>query len=316
MGSYFIRRFVAVLPVLAIASLFVFSITLLIPGEVATAILGPQATPKEISQLTKDLGLDRPIYVQYRIWLQRVVRGNLGRSYILGYAVSELLINALTNTIILAGTALLIAVSIGIIVGTISAVRRNSLVDRLSVIVVLMSNSMPPFWLGLLLIWFFVAYLKLLPSGGMYSAREGLSFTGVLRHLALPAATLAAPNLAYVTRMTRSCVLEVLHMDYVRTARAKGLPEKVVILKHAVRNALIPLTTMIGLRFGYLLAGSVVTETVFSWPGVGLLMYKAITERDIPVIQGGVLLIALNFALVNLLVDISYAFLNPQITLD
>jgi peptide/nickel transport system permease protein len=188
--------------------------------------------------------------------------------------------------------------------------------DRLSVVVVLMSNSMPPFWLGLLLIWLFVAYLGILPSGGMYSAREGASVTGILRHLVLPAVTLAAPNLAYVTRMTRSCVLEVLHMDYVRTARAKGLSEAIVILKHAVRNALIPLSTLIGLRFGYLLAGSVVTETIFSWPGIGLLMYRAITERDIPVIQGGVLLIALNFALINLLVDMSYAVLNPQIAFE
>lgn len=313
MSRYVVGRLLAVVPVLFGVSVTVFVITQLAPGDVASAILGPQATPVELEALRSALGLDKPIYVQYGRWLGRVLRGDFGRSIVMGDSVTRLLWGGFTKTLLLASAALAVAVAIGIVAGVVSAIYQYSVFDRLSTILALLGNSMPPFWLGILLILLFSVQLRWLPTGGMYSLRGAGGPLDLLAHLVLPAVTLSAASMAYIMRVTRSSMLEVIRQDYVQSARAKGLPRRMVVFKHALRNALLPVVTVIGLRFGYLLCGSVITETVFSWPGIGLLMYNAISSRDYPIVQGGVILIAASFVVVNLAVDLLYSVLDPRI---
>ncbi len=295
------------------ASLVVFLSIKLVPGDAAEMLAGPQATRGEVELIRQSLGLDKPLYVQYLSWLGRAVRGDLGRSVELQAPVGVMVLERFKNTMILAAASAVLAAAIGVSAGVLSAVRQFSLFDRASMILALFGNGMPTFWLGLVLMLVFSLYLGLFPSNGMYSLRGGGGLGDLLWHLALPALTLSGVSTAILARITRSSLLEVIRQDYVRTARAKGLAERRVILRHALRNALLPIVTIMAVQLGYLLGGSVLVETVFSWPGLGLQLYRAIGSRDLPLVQGGVLLVAVVFVLLNLLADILCALLDPRI---
>ena len=249
-------------------------------------LFGPEATPVEIEALHKSLGLDEPLQVQYFRWLGSAIPGDLGD---------------------------FLSTSVGVTIGVISATRQHSFFDRIGMLVALFGNSMPAFWLGMLLILTFSLRLSWFPVGGMYSIRGDEGLLDLAHHLVLPAITLGSLSMAIIARMTRSCMLDVLTQDYVWSARAKGLKEHTVVLLLALRNALPSVATVVGLRFGTMLGGAVLTEIVFSWPGVGRQMYQAISTRDLPVIQGGILLIALGFVFINLMVEILNAYLDPRV---
>jgi peptide/nickel transport system permease protein len=306
-------RSLAAVPVLIGVSLVVFSTMKLIPGDAAQVLAGPQATADQVKLIRESLGLDRPLYVQYAVWLGRAGRGDLGRSIQLDAPVMEMVLGRLKNTLVLALASTLLAVAIGVPAGILSATRRSSLVDRGSMVLALFGNSMPTFWLGLVLILLLSLHLRLFPSNGMYSLRGPGGLLDLLWHVALPALTLCTVPAAVLSRLTRSSLLETLHDDYVRTARAKGLAETRVVVRHALRNALLPVITLLAIQVGYLLGGSILVETVFSWPGLGLQLYDAIGARDLPLVEGGVLVVATLFVIINLVVDVLYAALDPRI---
>ena len=313
MGRYFANRIALALPVLLGISIVVFLMLKLVPGDPAIALLGPQAEPRDIAMLRQAWGLDRPIHQQYMTWLGHVLRGDLGLSLEQRLPVSILVLSRFKNTAILTFASIVVSCAVGLTAGVASATRPRSVVDRLTMLLALFANSMPAFWLGLVLILGFSLGLGWFPVTGMQSIRGEGGFLDLLHHLVLPAVTLGGATTAIVARLTRSSLLEVIRLDYVRTARAKGLFEPRVVLRHALRNALLPVVTVVGLQVGFLLGGAVLTETVFSWPGVGLQLYRAISTRDIPLIQGSVLLIAVTFVFINLLVDVLYAYLDPRI---
>jgi ABC-type dipeptide/oligopeptide/nickel transport system permease component len=302
--TFALRRLLLTIPVL-LGVLFVVMLTLdLIPGDPVALMLGDAATKETIARFRDHLGLDKPLVLRYVHYLGQLVRGDLGRSIQQNRPVVDELADAWPATIELAVAALLVAAVVGIGAGIVSAVWPNSVFDALARLGSLFGLSMPVFWTGLVLIVVFALWLPWLPVGG----------TGSLAHLVLPAVTLALPSIAMISRMTRSSVLEVLHEDYVRTARAKGVGETWVVVKHALRNATIPILTLVGLQAGQLLGGAVLTETVFAWPGLGRLMVKAIFARDYVLLQGAVLFFALAFVVVNLIVDLSYGALDPRIS--
>lgn len=333
MWSYVLRRLLGLVPVLFGITLLVFLFLQLIPGDPAQAILGERGTPEQLAALREKLGLNKPLYVQYLTFVKNILTGDLGTSAVSTIPVAEELKRRWPATFELALAATLVAVVFGIPVGILAAVRKNSLLDTLSMSLSLVGVSMPVFWLGLLLVYLFAVNLHWLPTGGRLSTDLAIDFRPItgflvldgmlalkpevlldaLRHLILPALTLGTIPLAILTRITRSAMLEVLSQDYVRTARAKGLAERQVILKHALKNALLPVVTIVGLQFGTLLGGAILTETIFSWPGIGSYIYEGILNRDYPVVQAGVLVVATVFVLVNLLVDLSYALLDPRI---
>ncbi|MCX6024149.1 MAG: ABC transporter permease [Chloroflexi bacterium] len=313
MSSYIVRRLLAVGPVLLGVSLVVFFMMKLIPGDIAFALAPPNATTEELDAIRASLGLNQPLPVQYVKWLGKVVQGDLGFSVSQGKPVAQLLLQPLQNTMILAAAALLISTSLGVTVGVISAVKRGTILDRGIMVMALLGNSMPGFWMGLMLILFFGLTLGWLPIGGMHSARGNGGPFDLAKHLILPALTLGAASAGLVARMTRSAMLEVLKQDYIRTAHSKGLTHFKVVAKHALKNAMLPVITVIGLQMGNLLGGSVITETVFSWPGIGFLMNSGISRRDVPIVQAGVLLSATVFVFINLFVDLLYAALDPRI---
>ncbi len=304
MLRYILRRLLYMIPILFGVSIVVFLILHLVPGDPARLVAGPDATLEDVEIIRSSLGLDRPLPVQYVSWLGSLLHGDLGRSARTHRPVTHELGLTIPATVELTLAAMAIAVFIGVGAGTIAAVRRNSIFDYSSMVVALMGVCTPSFWLGLMLMLVFAVKLDLFPTTGR----------GGLDHLVLPAVTLGAGAAAIIARVTRSSMLEVLNMDYIRTAHAKGLTTQTVVLRHAVKNAFIPVITVIGLEFGYLLAGAVVTETVFAYPGVGRLLVEAIGYRDYPVIQGSLLLLALQFALVNLAVDVLYVFFDPRIS--
>jgi peptide/nickel transport system permease protein len=308
-----LTRFLATIPVLIGVSLVVFLTMKLIPGDAAEVLAGPQATKEQVELIRQSLGLNRPLYVQYVAWLHRAARGKLGRSIQMDAPVTEMVLNRLKNTLVLALASALLAVAIGVPAGIFSATHKSSLVDRASVVVALFGNSMPTFWLGLVFILTLSLHFRLFPSNGMYSLRGPAGIPDLLWHLTLPALTLCGVPAAVLARLTRSSLLETLTDDYVRTARAKGLTEARVVVRHALGNALLPVVTLMGIQMGYLLGGSILVETVFSWPGLGLQLYDAIGARDLPLVQGGVLLVATVFVLINLFVDVLYAVLDPRI---
>jgi ABC-type dipeptide/oligopeptide/nickel transport system permease component len=285
----------------------------LVPGDPAIALLGPQAEPREIEMLRKAWGLDQSMPRQYLIWFSHAIRGDLGQSLEQRAPVSTLVLSRFRNTAILTFASVLISCAVGLTAGAVSATKPYSIFDRVSMVLALFGNSMPAFWLGLVLILAFSLGLGWFPVSGMQSIRGEGGVVDLLHHLILPAITLGGATTAIVARLTRSSMLEVIRQDYVRTARAKGLNEPRVVLVHALRNALLPVITVVGLQVGLLLGGAVLTETVFSWPGVGLQLYRAISTRDIPLIQGSVLLIAVTFVFINLIVDVLYAWLDPRI---
>jgi peptide/nickel transport system permease protein/oligopeptide transport system permease protein len=284
---------------------FVVMLTLdLIPGDAVQLMLGEHATKEAVAQLREHLGLDKPLLVRYIDYLARLARGDLGLSIVQRRPVIDELADTWPATLELTIAALVIATAIGVPAGVISAARPNSIFDALARLGSLFGLSMPIFWTGLVLIVLFSLWLPWLPVGGR----------GSLAHLVLPAVALALPSIAVLARLTRASVLDVLGEDYVRTARAKGLREGGVVLKHALRNALLPVITLLGLQAGQLMGGAVLTETVFAWPGLGRLMVKAIFARDYVLLQGAVLVYALAFVVVNLLVDLSYGLLDPRIS--
>ena len=313
MGSYILRRLAMMVPVLFGVTIIVFLVISLIPGDPAKAILGTFATPETLAQLRHDLGLDQSLPVQYFIWLGHVLRGDLGRSYILHKPVADEVFERLFPTLLLAGTALLLSCVVGILLGIVAAVRQNAWQDKLITIVVLFGISTPSFWLGILMIFWFGVRLAWLPIGGMRDLFGGGGLLDVLRHLVLPASALAAVAGAVLVRLTRSAMLEILRQDYVRTARAKGLSERRVIYVHAFRNALVGIIPIIGLEAGFVLGGAVYIETVFQWPGVGRMLVSAISTRDILLVQGGVLVVAAAYVVINLLTDIAQSLLDPRI---
>ena len=313
MTRYVVGRLLQTIPVLWGASLIVFLLIRLIPGDAATVMLGSDATPENVAALRQQLGLNDPIVVQYWNWLVKVLHADLGVSIQTREPVFETLVAKFGNTLILTVAAMIIAAVVGVTAGVISATRRRSIFDRVAMVVALFGNSMPAFWLGLILMLTLALGLGWFPTGGMYSLRGDGGPLDLLRHLVLPAITLASVTTALVARMVRSSMLEVLNQDYMTTARGKGLRGRTTIWRHAFRNALLPVVTVIGLQFGYLLGGAVLTETVFVWPGIGLMTFTAIGTRDVPVIQGAILMTSASFVLINLLVDLAYAYLDPRI---
>lgn len=313
MRTYLVRRLLLVGPVLLGVSVVVFMVLHLSPGDPAEIMLGPQATKEDLERLRVELGLTEPLPVQYLRWLGHVVQGDLGRSLWMKRPVLAEVLVRFKATLILTGSALLLSTLGGIALGVASATRPHSLLDRLSAVASLFGISMPVFWLGIVLMVIFALWLGWLPAAGMYAPYGGGDLRDLLAHLALPAVTLAAASMTIVARLTRSTMLETLGQDYVRTARAKGVVEHRVVLRHGLRNALIPIVTVVGVQVGYLLGGAVLTETVFAWPGVGTLMVQGILARDFPLVQGCVLVVALGFVLVNLAVDLLYAWLDPRI---
>jgi peptide/nickel transport system permease protein len=313
MTRYVAARVLSVIPVLLGVSLAAFLMLKLIPGDPAEALAGIEATGDQVAALRTALGLDQPLHVQYLTWLGNLLHGDLGYSFAERGPVLSLLLLRFKNTLVLAVAAAAIALVVGVLVGVISATRQHSVFDRVSMLLVLLGNSMPSFWLGLILIFVFAYNVHLFPVGGMYSVRGDGGPLDLVHHLVLPAITLAAVSMASIARMTRSSMLEVIRRDYIRTARAKGLSELLVMRRHALKNAFIPILTVFGIQVGFLLGGTVLVETVFAWPGVGLLMFQAISKRDVIVVQGGVLFLATIFVFINLVVDLLYGWLDPRI---
>jgi peptide/nickel transport system permease protein len=312
-GPFLARRLLHLGPVLLGVSLIVFLVLHLAPGDPAEVMLGANANKEDLVRLRTQLGLDQPLYVQYLTWISHVARGDLGRSLWMKRPVLGEVLERFKATLLLTGSALLLSTLGGIALGIASATRANSLLDRLSGVASLFGASMPVFWLGIVLMVIFSLWLGWLPASGMYAPYGGGGLRDLFAHLVLPAVTLAAASVTIIARLTRATMLETLGQDYVRTARAKGLGERMVVWRHALKNALIPIVTVVGVQAGYLLGGAVLTETVFAWPGVGTLVVQGILARDMPLVQGGVLVIALSFVVVNLAVDTLYAWLDPRI---
>jgi len=327
MFKYIIRRLLQLIPVIVGISIIVFMIVHLAPGDPILMMLGEDYTQEDYLRLQRVYGFDRPMHEQYLRWAGNALQGDLGVSIRQGAPVSQLIYSRLPATIELAFCSVVLAVILGIPLGVLAAVKRGTPVDFFSMIVALVGVSMPGFWVALVLLTYVALNVGWLPMFG----RGGSIFYGLgqlittfdatelwngLRYILLPAISIGTAMMAIITRLTRSSLLEVMGKDYVRTARAKGLGERVVIFKHGLRNALLPVVTIVGIQFGAMLGGAVITETVFAWPGAGRLIVNAIQQRDFPIVQGGVLMMALIFTLVNLLVDLSYAVLNPRIRYD
>ena len=297
------KRLLMLIPVLIGVSLIVFTLMQLSPGDPAMIILGAQAAPEDIANLREEMGLNDPLVMQFLRFLLGMFKLDFGTSYKDGMPVLSKLLEALPYTAQLTFSAVLLALLVGIPAGIISATKQYSIFDRVATVAALIGFSTPNFWLSIMLILVFSVNLQWLPVSG----------TGTILHLVLPSIALGLQSAAVFTRMTRSSMLEVLNMDYIRTARAKGLSERVVILKHALKNALIPVITVVGLQIGLLFGGAILTETVFAWPGVGRLMIDSIRAKDTPVVQGGVIFTASIFVFINLLVDILYAYVDPRV---
>lgn len=303
MYRYALRRLVSLVPVLVGVAFIVFTLLYMTPGDPARMVLGDLATDEMTAEFRAKEGLNDPFPVQFGRYLYNAVRGDIGKSYMTKNSVFSELAASFPDTFKISACAILIALSLGVPFGIISAVKQYSIFDSLTMLFAMVGMSMPVFWLGLLLILTFSVHLRWLPSSGLDS------FSAMI----LPSATLATQSLAIITRMTRSSMLEVIRQDYIRTARAKGQKESVVVLRHALRNAMIPIVTVAGVQFGVLLGGAVLTESIFSIPGIGRLMVSSIKMRDYPVVQGGVLFIALAASFVNLVVDLLYVAIDPRI---
>jgi ABC-type dipeptide/oligopeptide/nickel transport system permease component len=309
MGPVIIRRLLVSMPALIGVLFLCFCLLQVVPSDPARIIAGPDAKAEEVAAVRAELGLDRPVLTQFGDYIGRVGRGDLGRSIISNKPVSEELVETIGPTVELMLGAMLFAVPIGLLLGTLAAVRRGTAVDRIIMAISVAGVSMPVFFIGLLLIQYVGFKWDLLP----FTGRTGPVWDGGLPSLILPALTLGSVLIGPIARITRTAVLEVLGADFVRTARAKGLRESVVIVHHALRNALIPVVTLIGLQAAFLLGGAVVTETMFSWPGVGRLAVGAIISSDFPTAQGAIMILAVAFLAINLLVDVLYVYLDPRV---
>ncbi len=303
MTRYIIRRVLVGIPILFLVVTLVFFAFRLIPGDAARILAGDEAPIERVEQIRRDLGLDRPVLVQYANYLGDLFRGDLGTSFSSRRPVTVEIGSRFWNTFSLALASITLATILGIAMGVISALYRGKLADHVVTILALLGISVPVFWLGLLMMQLFSVQLGWLPAAGY----------GTWRHFVMPTIALSVFSIAFITRMTRSSLLETIQQDYVRTARAKGVVERLVLLLHSLRNALLPVTIVVGLRFGYMVGGAVITEEVFAWPGLGRLLILSVAQRDIPLVQGLLLVFATSFVIVNLLVDLLYAFLDPRI---
>jgi peptide/nickel transport system permease protein len=313
MLGYALRRLALTVPVLFGISVIVFLVISLIPGDPATAILGAFATPENVERVRRELGLDQPLPLQYVTWLEGVLEGDLGRSYSLNRPVADEVLERFGPTLILAGAALFLCTIFGLAAGVVSAIRQYGWADKLITLAVLIGISTPSFFLGIMLILWFSVGLGWFPTGGMYSLFGDGGLRDLLWHLTLPATALAVVATGVVARLTRANMLEVLRQDYVRTARAKGLREGRVIFRHAFLNALVNIVPIIGIQAGFVLGGAVYIESVFQWPGIGRMLVTAISTRDILLVQGGVLVVAASFVLINLVTDLIQVALDPRL---
>ena len=303
MYKYIFKRLFMLIPVIIGVTFLVYFILDFAPGDPVAIILGIEATEEAIQEVRKELGLDKPFIIQYLNYMAKLCRGDLGKSWAKSRDVMGEIITAFPPTITLTFWGMLVAISLALPIGIISAVYQYSIFDNVLMVCALLGISMPSFWLGLLLILTFALNLGWLPSGGV----------GSWKSFVMPAISLGTSSMATITRLTRSSMLEVIRADYIRTARAKGVAESKVITKHALKNALIPTVTVVGLQFGGMLGGSVMTESVYAWPGVGRLMVQSINKRDIPMVLGCVIMFSLTSSVVNLLVDVLYGFIDPRI---
>lgn len=314
MTAYLVRRLLAVIPVMAVVVTVVFLLIHLIPGDPVAVMLGPDATPAQIEATRQALGLDRPLLEQLLLFYRRVLRGDLGRSYFLDRPVTQALWERAEPTLVLMSASLLVAILIGVPSGIVAGANQGSWWDRLLMLGALLGVCIPGFWLSLNFIYLFAVQLGWLPAAGYASI-----FTdpwAAVRYMVLPAVSLGFNQSALIARIARSCMVEVLQQDYIRTARAKGLPQRTVAYVHAFRNALVPVVTVVGITMAILIGGAVVTEIVFNIPGLGRLIISAILRRDYPVVQGVVLVTAASYVLINLAVDMVYAFIDPRIRYD
>ncbi|WP_026907946.1 ABC transporter permease [Paucisalibacillus globulus] len=334
MIKYISRRLLMLIPVLIGVSILAFSLIHLVPGDPARSILGEKATQSQLEALQEELGLNDPYYVQYGRFLGDILKGNLGESIQSKESIGVELLHKLPATIELAVFAMIVAIIVGVIAGVIAAVKQYSWFDNMSMTAALFGVSMPIFWLGLMMIWLFSVTFDILPPSGRLSTGvelhtitnfylldsiltgNWLAFKDSFSHLLMPGLALATIPMAIIARMTRSSMLEVMRQDYIRTANAKGLKKTLIVFQHALKNASLPVLTVIGLQFGLLLGGAVLTETIFSWPGIGRYVYLAVLGRDYPVVQSTILIIAIIFVLVNLITDILYKYLDPRIKFE
>jgi peptide/nickel transport system permease protein len=303
MGRLIGRRLLFLLPVLFGILVAVFVTMRIVPGDPARLVAGPDAGPEELATIRQQFGLDQPLHVQFVRYLLDIVRGEFGRSLKTQRPVLDEIVPRLGNTALLAVLSTLFAVAVGLLAGIVAAARRNSTFDHATMVVAMMGVSTPSFYLGIVLIVVFAVMLRLFPAGG----------SGGVAHLVLPAVTLGASTLGIVARMTRASMIDVLDEDYIRTARAKGVRERLIVARHALRNALLPVIAVVALQFGFVLAGSVLVETVFSFPGIGWLIVESISMRDFPVVQGAILLVTFVSVLVNLAADILYGYADPRV---
>jgi peptide/nickel transport system permease protein len=306
-----LRRLASAIPILLIVSLITFGMIHMIPGDPAAAIAGLSATPEQIAVLREQLGLDQPLLFQLLHWYGALLHGDLGRSLLMGQPVVAVTFDRLPVTLALSAYALVLTLLFGLVSGVIAALKHNQVTDQAAMMLAMVGISMPNFWLGLLMILFFAVWLGWLPTGGYIPFTE--SPWGWFRTSTMPAISLALLQVGLLARITRSTMLEVLRQDYIRTARAKGLSRRLVVMKHALSNAMIPITTVVGIIISLLISGSVVTESLFSVPGIGQLLTQAVLNRDYPMVQGGLFIVTAVLVLVNILVDVSYAMLDPRV---
>ena len=311
MLAYIARRLLASIPVILMVGIITFSILHIAPGDPAVLMAGEEATPEDVDKMRKALGFDKPFHIQFAVWVGRLLQGDLGTSIFSGHSITELMAPRLQPTLSLGMLAIVLSILMGIPMGVVAAWTAGSVTDRAVMVFAVLGFSVPVFWLGFIFIWVFAVEIRLFPAVGFVPISEGL--LPFLRSLTLPALANAIPFSALVARMTRSTMIEVLQEDYIRTARAKGLAEVRVIARHALRNASIPIVTVIGLVFAALVSGAVVTETVFAIPGLGRLLVDGMVRRDYPIIQAMLMVTAVSYVFVNLVIDITYAYLDPRI---
>jgi peptide/nickel transport system permease protein len=313
MGRFILFRAAASVPVLIGITIIVFVILSLIPGDPATSILGSYATPENVARLNAQLGLDRPLVQRYFIWLGNLLQGDLGRSFSLNRPVIDEILERFNATLILSGLAFVMCSVLGILAGVISATRQYGLADKLITFSVLVGISVPSFFLGMMMVLYFAVNLRWVPASGMYALYGGGDLLDLLHHLVMPATALAVVATGVVARMSRSAMLEVLRLDFIRTARAKGVRERRVITRHALRYAIVSILPVLGLQAGFVLSGAVYIEIVFQWPGIGRMLVDAILTRDIMLVQGGVVFVAACYVLFNIIVDLAQLWLDPRL---
>ncbi len=313
MTGYILKRLLSAIPVLFGITLIVFLIMAMIPGDPATAILGSYATPENVEKLNRDLGLDAPLYQRYFIWLGNLLQGDFGRSFALNRPVLDEVLERFNATLVLAGTAFVLCAVLGVIAGVISASRQYGFADKAITFVVLLGISIPSFFLGMMMVLLFAVNLKWLPVSGMYAIYGGGDLPDLLKHLIMPATALAVVATGVIARLSRSAMLEVLRQDFVRTARAKGVPERAVVWRHALKAAMVSIIPVLGIQAGFVLSGAVYIEMVFQWPGVGRMLVDAILKRDILLVQGGVVFVAACYVMFNIIVDVAQSMLDPRI---